>query len=114
MVLGIPELLINEEVSQVSRYNLYTEIRNSNEEFYIKQPVCNYIQHILQSGRSGDILESSTVLLKLFKGPYSVKNIALGMIEAIQAMAISRTRTSSGDKAIEVLSRAREELSKLD
>ena len=54
------------------------------------------------------------MLLNLFKGPYSVKNIALGMIEAIKAMAISRTRTSSGEKAIEVLGKAREELSKLD
>jgi hypothetical protein len=61
-----------------------------------------------------DILESSKVLLNLFKGPCSVKNIALSMIEAIQAMAISRTRTSSAEKAIEALGRAREELSKLD
>ena len=54
------------------------------------------------------------MLLNLFKVHYSVKNIALGMIMNIRAMAISRTRTSSGDKTIEILDKAREELSKLD
>ena len=29
------------------------------------------------------------MLLNLFKGPYSVKDIALGMIETIRAMVIS-------------------------
>ena len=53
------------------------------------------------------MLKISKVLLNLFKGPYSVKNIALGMIETIQAMAISRTRTSSGERIIEILDRAR-------
>ncbi len=43
------------------------------------------------------------MLLNLFKGPYSVKDIALGMIETIRAMVISRPRTSSGDRTFEIL-----------
>jgi hypothetical protein len=61
-----------------------------------------------------DILKCSKMLLNLFKGPYSLKSIALGMIDTIRAMAIIRTRTSSGDRPIEILDKAQEELSKLD
>ena len=70
---------------------------------------------LIQLGLTEDeILESSKMLLNLFKGPYSVKNLALGMIETVRAMVISRTRTSSGDRTIEILDKTREELSKLD
>jgi hypothetical protein len=87
------------------------ELESLKEQPFIGPIIIRLIQLGLTED---DILESSKVLLNLFKGPYSVKNIALDMIEAIQAMAISRTRTSSGERAIEVLGRAREELSKLD
>ena len=73
------------------------------------------ILRLIQLGLTEDeILESSKMLLNLFKGPYSVKNMALGMIETVRAMAISHTRTSSGDRTIEILDKTREELSKLD
>ncbi|MGC1133426.1 MAG: hypothetical protein WA941_11420, partial [Nitrososphaeraceae archaeon] len=73
------------------------------------------ISRLIQLGLTEDnILEFSKILLNLFKGPYSVKNIALGTTETVKAMIISRTRTISGDRTIEILDRAREELSKLD
>lgn len=73
------------------------------------------ISRLIQLGLTEDnILECSKMLLNLFKGPYSVKNIALGMTETVKAMITSRTRTFSGDRTIEILDRAREELSKLN
>lgn len=92
------------------------EKRKKGLESLKEQPfISSIIIRLLQLGLTeDDILESSKMLFGIFKGPHSVKNIALGMIEVVQAMAISRTRTSSGEKAIEVLGRAREELSKLD
>jgi hypothetical protein len=43
-----------------------------------------------------------------------MKGIALGMIEAVIEMATSRNRTTSDDETIEILGRAREELSRLN
>jgi hypothetical protein len=92
------------------------EKRKMELENLRKQPFIGaIIFRLIQLGLTGDdILQISKMLLNLFKGPYSVKSIALGMIDTIRPMAISRTRTSSGDRTIEILDKAREELSKLD
>lgn len=72
------------------------------------------IARLLQLGLTeDDILECSKMLLNLFKGPYSVKDFALIMIDVIKTKAISRTRTTSDD-TIEVLDKMRDELTKLD
>ena len=92
------------------------EKRKKELESLREQPFIGpIILRLIQLGLTEDeMLESSKMLLNLFKGPYSVKDIALGMIETIRAMVISRTRTSSGDRTIEILDKTREELSKLD
>jgi len=87
------------------------ELENLREQPFIGAIIIRLIQLGLTED---DILQSSKMLLNLFKGHYSVKSIALGMIMNIRAMAISRARTSSGDRTIEILDKAREELSKLD
>jgi hypothetical protein len=78
------------------------EKRKKDLESLREQPFIGHIIiRLIQLGLTkDDMLKISKVLLNLFKGPYSVKNIALGMIETIQAMAISRTRTSSGERII--------------
>ena len=107
---------------EAERDRLKTEIqvlkekRKKELESLREQPFIGpIILRLIQLGLTEDeMLESSKMLLNLFKGPYSVKDIALGMIETIRAMVISRTRTSSGDRTIEILDKTREELSKLD
>ena len=59
-----------------------------------------------------DILECAKIYLSIWKSSYSIKDIALGMIKAVEKMASSRT--NGDDKTIEILGRAREELSRLD
>jgi hypothetical protein len=62
-----------------------------------------------------DILGFAKVYLNIWKRrSSSMKGIALGMIEAVIEMATSRNRTTSDDETIEILGRAREELSRLD
>ena len=101
---------LNTEI-QVLQEKRKKELESLREQPFIGAIILRLIQLGLTED---DILESSKMLLNLFKGPYSVKNIALGMIETIRAMAISRTGTSSSDRTIEILDKAREELSKLD
>jgi hypothetical protein len=107
---------------EAEKDRLNTEIQTLKEkrkkelESLKEQPLIGpIILKLIQLGLTkDDILESSKMILNISKGPYSVKNIALGMIETIRAMVISRTRTSSGDRTIEILDKTREELSKLD
>jgi hypothetical protein len=101
---------LNTEI-QVLEEKRKIELENLREQPFIGAIIIRLIQLGLTED---DILKCSKMLLNLFKGPYSVKSIALGMIDTIRAMAISRTRTSSGDRAIEILDKAQEELSKLD
>ena len=61
-----------------------------------------------------DILGFAKVYLNIRKRSSSMKGIALGMIEAVIEMATSRNRTTSDDETIEILGRAREELSRLN
>jgi hypothetical protein len=109
---------------EAERDRLNTEIqklkerRQKESESLRDQPFIGpIIVKLIQSGLTeDDILECSKILLKLFKSPYSVKDIALSMMETIKAMTISRTgrRTISDDRTIEILDRAQEELSELD
>ena len=73
------------------------------------------IIELLRRGLTEDyILMSGKLLLEISEGPYSAKGIALVMIDTIKEKAVSRTRTTSGDKTIEILDKMREELTKLD
>lgn len=74
------------------------------------------IVELMRRGFTEDeILTFGKSLLKISEGLSSVKNFALGMIDFIkEAKVVRRTRTTSDDKTIEILDKAREELIKLD
>jgi hypothetical protein len=61
-----------------------------------------------------DIMNCTKIFHNLLKSSYSINKIALGTIRSVEEMASSSTRTTSDSKTIEILGRAREELSKLD
>ena len=73
------------------------------------------IMRLMQLGLSeDDMLENLKMLLNLFDTPRSVKNLALVMIRSIETKAAGRARTTSDDMTLNILRKAREELSELD
>jgi hypothetical protein len=62
-----------------------------------------------------DIIENTKILYNILKTSSSIKDIALSTIEAVEEMATNHKRTTTiDDEVIEILGRAKEELSRLD
>jgi hypothetical protein len=107
---------------EFTKDKLITEIKILKEEMEEKlenlrnQPfVGHIIMRLLNLGlNENDIIKCTMMFHNLWKSSYSIKEIALGVIRSVEEMASSRTRTISDSKTIEILGRAREELSKLD
>jgi hypothetical protein len=86
---------------EAERDRLNTEIqklkerRQKESESLRDQPfISPIIVKLIQSGLTGDdILECSKILPNLFKGPYSVKDIALSMMETIKALILMKAKT---------------------
>lgn len=73
------------------------------------------IAELLKRGLSeDDILASGKLLLKMSEDPSSAKVFALVMIDTMKEKVAGRMRTASNYKTIEILEKAREELTKLD
>lgn len=100
----------------ITEINMLKEEREEMLENLRNQPfVGPIIMRFLALGlNENDIVKYAKIFPKIWKSSYSIKEIALGMIRAVEEMVSNRTRTASDDKTIEILGRAREELSKLD
>ena len=105
------------EIAKLStKIEVLTEQREKMLNNLTNQPfVGPIITKLLNFGlNESDILEVAKILFNILKSSFAIKDIALGMIEAVEEMVVSRTRTISDAKTIEILGRAREELAKLD
>jgi len=100
----------------ITEINMLKEEREKMLENLRNQPLVGPIImrfHALGLNEN-DIVEYTKIFPKIWKSSYSIIEIALGVIRAVEEMASNRTRTASNDKTIEILGRTKEELSKLD
>jgi hypothetical protein len=61
-----------------------------------------------------DIVQWGKMFFDISKSSQSIKNISVGMLEAVEKMTSSRVKSKSDKDTIEVLRRAKDELSRLN
>ena len=101
----------------IAEIKVLEEKREKELENLKNQPFTSHIiMELLRIGlNETDILQWGKIFLKIWKSSHSIKDIVVGTIETVEEMMMSsRVKSMSDEETIEILRRAKHELSRLD
>jgi len=100
----------------ITEIKVLEEKKEKEMENLKNQPLTSHIiTGLLRTGlNETDIVQWGKIFLDISKSSYSIKDIAVGMIEAVEKMTSNRVKSMSDEETIEILRKAKEEFSRVD